>query len=198
LQRDAWDLTYVALSAHKFYGPKGVGALVLPPDTLIQPLLHGGGHERGLRSGTLNVPGIAGLGEAARLRMAEMEEDELRIAQLRDRLEDHLLRGLPGLVVNGDPQNRLSGNLHVSMPDVPNTAVIARVREELAISTGAACSSGAIAPSHVLQAIGLADNLVEGALRFGLGKFTTEVDVEAAADLVIGAAAAARAVLRRA
>jgi cysteine desulfurase len=198
MQRDAWNLTYVALSAHKFYGPKGVGALVLPPDTMIEPLLHGGGHERGLRSGTLNVPGIAGIGAAARLRIAEMDEDERRIAQLRDRLQGHLLSGLPELVVNGDVQNRLAGNLHVSIPDVPNTAVIARVREDLAISTGAACSSGAIAPSHVLQAIGLPESLVDGGLRFGLGKFTTEQDVDAAAELVIGAATAARAVLQRA
>lgn len=198
LERDAWHLTYLALSAHKFYGPKGVGALILPPDTMIEPLLHGGGHERGLRSGTLNVPGIAGLGEAARLRLVEMEEDERRIARLRDRLQEHLLSGLPELVVNGDVQNRLAGNLHVSIPDVPNTAVIARVREDLAISTGAACSSGAIAPSHVLQAIGLTENLVDGALRFGLGKFTTEEDVDTAAELVIREATAARAVLQRA
>ncbi|PAX52918.1 aminotransferase class V-fold PLP-dependent enzyme [Brunnivagina elsteri] len=118
-------------------------------------LLFGGGHQKGQRSGTLNVPGIVGLGEACRLRLLEMEKDENAIALLRDKLQSLLLDKIPGLTVNGDINSRLSGNLHISIPDVPNSAIIARVRHQLAISTGAACSSGVETPSHVLTAMGL-------------------------------------------
>jgi cysteine desulfurase len=197
LRRDDWDLTFMALSAHKLYGPKGVGALVVPPDSLIEPLIYGGGHERGFRSGTLNVPGIAGFGEACRLRRLEMKEDEPRIARLRERLYEILLDTLPELVLNGDPTRRLAGNLHVSIPDVPNTTLVARLRNKVALSTGAACSSGIVAPSHVLRAIGLPQNLIEGAIRLGVGKFTTAEEVEQAAGLIIEAVDQASVVRRR-
>lgn len=113
-----------------------------------------------------------------------MAEDELAIAAKRDRLQDILLEKIPGLVVNGDVNSRLSGNLHISIPDIPNSAVIARVRQKLAISTGAACSSGVETPSHVLQALGLPDNVIEGALRIGIGKFTTEQEIDQAAEIL--------------
>jgi cysteine desulfurase len=181
---EEWGITYLAISAHKLYGPKGVGALVVRKGYHLEPLLFGGGHQKGMRSGTLNVPGIVGLGEACRLRSLEMEVDEQAIATLRDHLQQRLLESIPELVVNGDIENRLAGNLHISIPGVPNSAVIARVRSKLAISTGSACTSGIEAPSHVLRAIGLSDSSMEGALRIGLGKFTTDDDVNQAAEIL--------------
>jgi cysteine desulfurase len=187
IQFTEWGITYLAISAHKLYGPKGSGALVIRKGHSLQPMLFGGGQQKGIRPGTLNVPGIAGLGEAARLRSLEMEEDERAIAVKRDRLQQLLIDQIPSLVVNGDLDNRLAGNLHISIPGIPNSAVIARVRHQLAISTGSACSSGVEAPSHVLTAIGLPSELIEGALRIGLGKFTTDQEIEQAAKIMIEA-----------
>jgi cysteine desulfurase len=180
IQFAEWGITYLAISAHKLYGPKGVGALVVRKGHHLEPLIFGGGHQQGMRSGTLNVPGIAGLGEACRLRSLEMAEDEQAIAAKRDRLQNLLLANISGLVINGDTENRLAGNLHISIPGIPNTAVIARVRHQLAISTGSACTSGVEAPSHVLQALKLPEEVIEGSLRIGLGKFTTEEEVDQA------------------
>lgn len=182
-----WGITYLAISAHKLYGPKGTGALVIRKGYRLEPILFGGGHQKGLRSGTLNVPGIVGLGEACRLRQLEMEEDERAIAAKRNRLQNLFLEKIPGLVINGDVTSRLSGNLHISIPDVPNSAIIARVRHQIAISTGAACASGVETPSHVLQAMGLASNLIEGALRIGIGKFTTTEEIEQTAEIISSA-----------
>jgi len=184
IQFEAWGITYLAISAHKLYGPKGVGALVVRRGYHLEPLIFGGGHQRGMRSGTLNVPGIVGLGEACRLRSLEMEEDEREIAKKRDRLQTLLVRHILEMVINGDLESRLAGNLHLSIPHVPNSAVIARVRSQLAISTGSACSSGVEAPSHVLQAIGLPPSLVDGAIRIGLGKFTTNDEIDRAVDIL--------------
>ncbi len=177
-----WDITMLSLSAHKLYGPQGIGALVVKRGHPLEPLLYGGGHQRGLRSGTLNLPGIVGLGEACRLRAIEMEADEKAIAEKRDWLQQLLIEAIPGLVINGDQNNRLAGNLHIAVPGVPNSAIIARVRHKLAISTGSACSSGVEMPSHVLNAMGLSGAIVEGALRIGLGKFTTDLEITQAAD----------------
>jgi cysteine desulfurase len=182
-----WGITYLAISGHKLYAPKGVGALVVRNGCSLQPMIYGGGHQQGMRSGTLNVPGIVGLGEACKLRRLEMETDENAIALLRNHLQNLLEAAIPDLVVNGDLNNRLSGNLHISIPDIPNSAMIARVRHELAISTGAACSSGVVAPSHVLQAMNLPEYLIEGALRIGIGKFTTKAEIEKASSLLISA-----------
>lgn len=193
---EEWGLSMVALAAHKMYGPKGVGALVVSRDVTLDPLLRGGGHQRGLRSGTLNVPGIAGMGEAARLRRMEMGVDEPEIALRRDRLQETLIRGIPGLVVNGDTENRLAGNLHVSVPDVPNTVVVARTRDWVALATGSACSSGVETPSYVLQALGLPREVVRGALRIGIGKFTTEHEIERASEVLAREVGLARAAMR--
>ncbi|OUL29219.1 aminotransferase [Nostoc sp. RF31YmG] len=182
-----WGITYLAISGHKLYAPKGVGALVVRNGYSLQPMIYSGGHQQGLRSGTLNVPGIVGLGEACKLRQLEMSADEKAIAILRDTLQNLLKSTIPGLVVNGDLNNRLSGNLHISMPDIPNSAMIARVRHQLAISTGAACSSGVVAPSHVLQAMNLSEKIIEGALRIGIGKFITQEEIEKASSLIISA-----------
>jgi cysteine desulfurase len=184
IQFEKWGITYLAISAHKLYGPKGSGALVVRKGHYLEPLLFGGGHQQGMRSGTLNVPGIVGLGEACRLRSLEMEVDEQAIATLRDRLQQLLVDSIPNLVINGDIENRLAGNIHISIPDVPNSAIIARVRSKLAISTGSACTSGVEAPSHVLRALGLSNELIEGALRIGLGKFTTDDDITQAAEIL--------------
>lgn len=179
-----WKITLLAISAHKLYGPKGCGALVVRKGYQLEPLLYGGRHQKGLRSGTLNVPAIVGFGEACRLRYQEMDTDEPAIAKRRDRLQSLLQQSLPHLVVNGDLDNRLAGNLHIALPNIPNDAVIARIRDRLAISTGAACSSGVETPSHVLRAIGLPENFIDGALRIGIGKFTSDADIETAARIL--------------
>jgi cysteine desulfurase len=180
-----WGITYLAISGHKLYAPQGTGALVVKRGYHLQPLIYGGGHQQGIRSGTLNVPGIVGLGEACKLRKLEMGEDEPAIAQLRDILQELLQSEIPELVVNGDLNSRLSGNLHISIPDIPNSAIIARIYHKLAISTGSACSSGVPSPSHVLQAMNLAENIIDGALRIGIGKFTTKAEIEKASSLII-------------
>jgi cysteine desulfurase len=184
IQFNGWGITMLALSVHKLYGPKGIGALVVRKDHPLEPLLYGGGQQQGLRPGTLNVPGIVGLGEACRLRQLEMATDEPTIATKRDRLQTLLQASIPNLVINGDTQNRLAGNLHISVPGMPNSAIIARVRHQLAISTGSACASGVETPSHVLTAMGLAAEQIEGALRISLGKFTTDDDVTIAAKIL--------------
>ena len=179
-----WGITHLALSGHKIYAPKGVGALILKKGNHLQPMIFGGGHQQGLRSGTLNVPGIVGLGEACQLRLQEMEVSEKAIALKRDNLQQKLIDKIPELVVNGDLKARLAGNLHISIPGIPNSAIIARVRDRLAISTGAACSSGTMVPSHVLMALNLPSAIIQGSLRLGLGKYTTDQEIEIAAQII--------------
>jgi cysteine desulfurase len=182
LNFEKWGITYLAISAHKLYAAKGVGALVVRKGYHLEPLIFGG-HQWGMRSGTLNVAGIVGLGEACRLRQAEMAVDERVIAAKRDRLQFLLSHAIPSLVINADLEHRLAGNLHISVPGVPNSAVIARIRHQLAISTGSACSSGVEAPSHVLRALQLPEDLVTGALRISIGKFTTDDEIDRAAEI---------------
>lgn len=178
-----WDLDYLAFSSHKIYGPKGVGALAVGSAAVHSEITECVlGHE-----GTLNVPGIVGFGEACRLMKVEGAGDERRIRACRDRLEARLMRDLPDIVVNGNRGNRLAHNLHLSLPGIPNDAVIARLRNKVAVSTGAACSSGAQTPSHVLKAMALSDDMKEGAIRIGLGKYTTEDEVDRAAAEIIAA-----------
>lgn len=182
-----WGITYLAISGHKLYAPKGIGALVVKKGHHLQPIIYGGGHEQRIRSGTLNVPGIVGLGAACHWRKLEMSADEQAISLLRDKLQNLLQSQIPNLVINGDLNNRLAGNLHIAIPDIPNSAIIARVCHQLAISTGAACSSGIVASSHVLQAMNLPANLIEGALRIGIGKFTTQKEIEQTSSLITNA-----------
>ena len=184
IQFEAWGITYLAISAHKLYAPKGVGALVVRQGYRLEPSIFGGGHQKGMRSGTLNVPGIVGLGEACRLRSLEMSEDERAIAIKRDYLQNLLIGKIHNLVINGDLDNRLTGNLHISIPSIPNGAVVARIRHKLAISTGSACSSGVEAPSHVLQVLKFPEELIHGSLRIGIGKFTVNEEIEAAATIL--------------
>jgi len=182
-----WGITFLTISGHKLYAPKGIGALVIRKGYHLQSLIYGGGHQKGIRSGTLNVSGIVGLGEACYLRQLEMQEDEGAIALKRNHLQSLLQSKIPQLVINGDTENRLAGNLHISIPNVPNSAVIAQIRHKLAISTGSACSSAIISPSHVLRAMNLSDDLIEGALRIGVGKFTSDTDIEKSAEILTNA-----------
>jgi cysteine desulfurase len=184
LQFNPWGITLLALSAHKLYGPQGVGALVVRRGHRLAPLLHGGGQQQGLRPGTLNLPGIVGLGEACRLRHLEMATDEPQIAQRRDYLQSLLQSHIPNLIINGDQHNRLAGNLHIAIPGIPNSAIIARVRHHLAIATGSACTSGTEAPSHVLRAMGLPSPILDSALRLSLGKFCSDNDLHQTATLL--------------
>lgn len=186
LQSNAFGISYLIISAHKMYGPKGVGALIVPTHIDMHVT-----HE-----GTPNVPGIVGLGEACRLRRLEMGEDELQIAAKRDKLALLLQNTIQGIVINGDPENRLSHNLHFAVPDVPNDVVIARLRRYVALSSGSACMSGAQTGSHVLRAMRLSTAIQEGSLRLGLGKFTTDTEIEMAASYITDAITATRATLQ--
>ncbi|MFM7600401.1 MAG: cysteine desulfurase family protein [Pseudanabaena sp.] len=189
-----WGITYLALSGQKMYAPKGIGALILRKGYHLQPLIYGGGQQKGIRAGTLNVAGIVGLGEACHLRQQEMFEDEQVIAAKRDRLQSLLLENIPELVINGDRLNRMAGNLHISVPNIPNKAIIARIRDQLAIATGAACSSGFETDSHVLKAINLPQSLIDGALRISIGKFTTYAEIDRAAHILVAAIIAVKQV----
>jgi cysteine desulfurase len=179
-----WGLTYLALSAHKIYGPKGIGALVTQDGMAVRR----DAGARGAGIGTPNVPGIAGLGEACRLIGLHGREDALRLRALRDRLEATLLSGIDGLVINGARQRRLAHNLHVAIPGLPGDAVIARLSRSVAVSSGAACSSGVDESSHVLRAMRLSQAIQDGAIRMGLGRWTTEGDVDIAGARLIEAA----------
>jgi cysteine desulfurase len=188
LEARAWGVDYLVLSAHNFYGPKGSGALV-SPDAAQAPLhLRLAGHQP-----TPNTPAHAGLGEACRLRWLEMADDEPRIEQLRDRLEAKLHTLVPDLAVNGSREHRLAGNLHVSARGAANDMVVAQLRHTVAISTGAACASGADAPSHVLRAMGLEPWRQETALRIGLGRTTTVDEIDFAATAIAEAIRSVRA-----
>ncbi|WP_290790196.1 cysteine desulfurase family protein [Flavihumibacter sp. UBA7668] len=183
VQRDGIDL--LTLSAHKFYGPKGVGAVYVrrrDPRVKLTPQLDGGGHERGVRSGTLNVPGIVGLGKAAELCLKEMPEESGRLEQLRNRLQDGLL-SLPGVVLNGHPVNRLPHTLNLSFPDRDSNSLLLHFNKKIALSAGSACTSATLEPSYVLKAMGFPDQRSYSALRFGLGRFTTEAEIEQVLEL---------------
>lgn len=175
-----------SLSAHKLYGPKGVGALFVRarPRVALAPIVHGGGHERGLRSGTLNVPGIVGFGAAARLARREIEAEGIRLAALRDRLHGAIRGSLDGVTLNGHPVDRLPGNLSLSFAGVDGDRLLASLRD-LAVSSGSACTTALAEPSHVLRALGVPEALAKATIRFGFGRFTTEAEVDFAAEAVV-------------
>jgi len=183
LDVETLGLDLVSLSAHKMYGPKGVGALYVRrrPRVRLEPRQHGGGHERGLRSGTLPVPLVVGFAGAAELCEAEREAEAVRLAGLRDRLWERLHREIPGVVRNGHPTRRLPGNLNVSFADVDGDRLLLAM-SDVALSSGSACTSAHPEPSHVLTALGREESLVRASLRFGLGRFTTAEEVELVAD----------------
>lgn len=168
-----------SFSAHKIGGPKGVGALFVREGTELVPLIHGGGHERGLRAGTEDVAGAVGMATAVKLAVAEQAEFEKRIGALRDRLEDALRRRVPDLVVNGGGAERAPHICNVSVPGVSNEALMVTLdMEGVAASSGSACSSGAVTPSHVLLALGLTPELAAPSVRFSLGRETTEAEID--------------------
>jgi len=193
VEADGIDL--LSLSAHKLYGPKGVGALYVRtrrPRLRIEPLLHGGGHERGLRSGTLPVPLIVGFARALEIAVAEREAEAARLAGLRDRLFALLADALPGVGRNGDPAHQLAGTLSVSFDGIEAAGLLAAL-PEIALSTGSACSSAEPAPSHVLVALGLSPQRVAGTIRVGLGRGNDAAQIERAAARIVEAVRAARA-----
>jgi cysteine desulfurase len=184
VNRDRIDI--LAMSAHKMFGPKGIGALYVRrknPRVKLSSQIHGGGHERGMRSGTLNVPGIAGFGKACELAMHEMKQEAERLCMLRDKLENALLK-LEESYVNGSRLNRLPHVSNISFKYVETEALMMGFNRELAISSGSACTSGSLEPSYVLKALGLDDEQAHGSLRFGLGRFNTEEEIDHAISMV--------------
>ena len=191
---EALGVDLASLTAHKLYGPKGVGALYVRrrnPRVSIAAQVDGGGHERGMRSGTLNVPGIVGFGAAATLASQQMTAEGDRLTGLRSRLLSALAREVSDLVVNGTLDARLPGNLNVSFPGVDGEALLVSLCDEVAISSGAACT--AAEPSHVLKALGHKTELALASLRFGLGRWTTEAEIDRAVMLVAGVVSRLRA-----
>jgi cysteine desulfurase len=170
----------VSLSAHKMYGPKGVGALYVRrrnPRVLLAEQISGGGHERGMRSGTLNVPGIVGLGKAAELCRQEMASDTARLSGLRDRLNKKLHENLDEIYINGSVEHRLPHNLNISFAYVEGESLLMGIND-VAVSSGSACTSASLEPSYVLKALGAGDDLAHSSIRFGLGRWTTEEEVD--------------------
>jgi cysteine desulfurase len=198
----ATSVDLASVSAHKIYGPKGVGALYVRsrhPRVRLQPLLFGGGQERGVRSGTLNVPGIVGLGRAAELAVAAMPEEAPRLRTLRARLHDGIVPRLDSVTLNGPPlpgiapdgsladgavESRLPANLNLSFAGVDGEALLVSLKD-VAVSSGSACTSASLEPSHVLRAIGVPDDLAHASIRFGLGRWTTAEEIDFAAAAVV-------------
>ncbi len=188
----------LSLSGHKIYGPKGVGALYVRrkrPRVRCKALLHGGGHERGLRSGTLNVPGIVGLGKAARLAQRERSEDRERIRSLRDLLEREITSQLGGVTLNGDPEARLENILNLSFANIDASALMEHM-PEIAVSASAACTSASMQPSYVLTALKDDEERIKGSIRFSLGRFTTQSEIKAAITHVVRSVTSLRSASR--
>ena len=181
------NIDLLSLSAHKMYGPKGVGALYVrrkSPRVQLTAQIDGGGHERGMRSGTLNVTGIVGLGEACALCKAEMADEAVRLSGLRDRLKDKLTAELDEIYVNGSLEHRLPNNLNVSFAYVEGESLLMGINE-IAVSSGSACTSATLEPSYVLKALGVGDEIAHSSIRFGLGRFNTVEDVDYVAERLI-------------
>src|SRR5262245_21275829 len=185
---EAWQVDLLSLSAHKIYGPKGVGALYVRrrnPHVRLEPLFDGGGHERGLRSGTLPVPLIVCFGRACELAQAEMKDDVQRLIGLRDRLHQGLTSKLDQVTLNGHPRQRLPGNLNLSFAGVRGEALLMALKN-IAVSSGSACTSASVEPSYVLRALGVPDDLAHASIRFGIGRFNTAEEIDYTAQEVAG------------
>jgi cysteine desulfurase len=181
------NLDLVSISAHKMYGPKGVGALYVRrkgPRVQLAAVIDGGGHERGMRSGTLNVPGIVGLGKACAICMEEMPQESARLSGLRDRLKNKIMTGLDEVYINGSMEHRLPQNLNISFAYVEGESLLMGIND-VAVSSGSACTSATLEPSYVLKALGTGDDLAHSSIRFGLGRFNTEAEVDYVAERVI-------------
>jgi len=181
------NIDLMSISAHKMYGPKGVGALYVRrknPRVQISPIIDGGGHERGMRSGTLNVPGIVGLGKACAIASEEMGREACHLAGLRNRLRDRIMGQLDEVYINGSMEHRLPGNLNISFAYVEGESLLMGIND-IAVSSGSACTSATLEPSYVLKALGTGDDLAHSSIRFGIGRFNTEGEVDYVADRVI-------------
>lgn len=186
VQRLSVDL--LAASGHKVYGPKGIGFLYARrsnPRVVMEAVIHGGGHEKGLRSGTLATPNIVGLAKAVDIALKEMPKEQERLRKLRDQLLQSLVASIPDAKVNGSMEKRLAGNLNVTFPGVQSEALMIALRSEIAVSSGSACTTAAVLPSHVLKALGLSDEQSHSTIRFGLGRFTQAMDVATAASALV-------------
>ena len=184
---NAMNIDVLSLTAHKLYGPKGVGALYVRrrnPRVQISAQLDGGGHERGMRSGTLNVPGIVGLGAACEIAREEMASESARLIRLREKLKTKLESALDYVHVNGSMERRLPGNLNMSFVYVEGESLLMGINE-IAVSSGSACTSATLEPSYVLKALGLGDDVAHSSIRFGLGRFNNEAEVDYVADKLI-------------
>lgn len=182
------DVDFLSISGHKLYAAKGVGCLLVKrriPPLRLAPLIHGGGHERGFRSGTLNAPGIVALGRAAEICAAEMADERSRTTILRDILLDKLRQGIPDILVNGGMKARLAGNLNVSFDGIDGHFLLPALRKYISVSSGSACTSSHPKPSHVLAALGRSNELGQSSLRFGIGRFNTEEEILYAADATV-------------
>ena len=194
VRADALHADLISLSAHKFHGPKGIGALYIRKGTRLDALVHGGSQERRMRAGTANVPGIVGLGKAIEIAEAEREGNAERIGGLRDLLAGKVLAGVPGARLNGHPVKRLPNNCSFSFPGIDGEALLLRLDlAGIAVSGGSACTAGNTEPSHVLQAIGLDGEMLKGSIRMTLGRETTREETEKAAQVLCGIAADLRA-----
>lgn len=183
----AMNIHMLSLSAHKMYGPKGIGALYRRrsnPRVQLEPVIYGGGHERGLRSGTLNTPGIVGFGEAARLARAEMDGEEERYRAWTQGMYRQLQEALGDVQMNGHPTERLPHNLNVSIPGIKARALIPQLKN-IAIATGSACTSAEVKPSHVIQALGYGDERAHSALRISVGRFNTQAEIDMALSQIV-------------
>ena len=192
LDVEALGVDLMSISAHKMYGPKGQGALFVRarnPRVRLRAQIEGGGQERALRSGTLNVPGIVGLGAACALASEEMEAETVRLKELRDYLHEGLAQRLQDVHLNGHPEHRLPGCLNVRLGEVDGAQLLIGLRDHVALSSGSACASGTSEPSHVLRAIGVTDVEAFASVRFGLGRFTTRSEVDRATERVVAEAA---------
>jgi cysteine desulfurase len=180
---EAMHIDLLSISGHKLYGPKGIGALYVRrrPRVRLEPLFDGGAQERGLRSGTLPPPLCVGLGEACAIAAAEIGTEAERLRKLRDRLFQGLTAAVPDLAMNGDPERRLPGNLNVCVPKVDGQTLLAAV-PELSLSLGSACTSAAVEPSYVLRALGMPDDLANGSFRIGVGRFTSDAEIDFAVE----------------
>ena len=187
LDVEAMGIDLMSLSAHKMYGPKGIGALYVRkknPRVRLEPQIDGGGHERGMRSGTLPVPLIVGFGAAADLARREMPEEAKRTFDLRERLRTKIMDGLPETYINGHPTERLPGNANISFAYVEGEGLMMGIKD-VAVSSGSACTSASLEPSYVLRALGVGDELAHSSIRFGVGRFTTAEEIDYVADLVV-------------
>jgi cysteine desulfurase len=185
LQVDTMNIHLLSLSGHKFYGPKGIGALYVRrknPRVQLVPQMHGGGHERGLRSGTLAVPSIVGMGKAAELCFTDMIQESARTEALRDYLLEQIQKRIPETSLNGSLENRLANNLNLSFAAVEGESLLMGVHDTVALSSGSACTSASLEASHVLKALGLSEEQARSSIRFGISRFTTRAEIDQVVD----------------